>query len=124
MGLSMSQWDDLNEHDRAWVLGLDEADAEHAAGRCTQCGGPASVCHDYDNQHAYDVTWRRCWRTYAVRAAEKKRGSKDMDGVVAVVVLNPAKKKSAQKQTPTPSPPAQATRPRDERGRFVSTKKG
>ena len=63
MGLSMSQWDDLDEQDRAWALGLDVADAKDAAGRCEACGGPASECQDVDNQHAYVIEYRRCFKT-------------------------------------------------------------
>lgn len=87
----MSQWDDLDEYDRAWALALAHDQAEREAAKCPQCGGPALICQDHVNQHAYEVTWRRCYRTSAVRAAEKLR--KDHDGVMAVVTLNPAKKK-------------------------------
>jgi hypothetical protein len=95
MGLTMSQWDALDEHDRSWALGAEVASAEEAALRCTQCGGPKSECQDADNQHAYEVTFRRCYRTAAQIAAEKART--DTAGVVTVVTLNPAKKKSATK---------------------------
>ena len=96
MGLTMSQWDDLDEHDRAWSLGLDIADAHDEAGKCAACGGPASVCQDPDNQHAYEVEFRRCYRTRAIQEAQKKRT--DHDGVLTVATLNPAKKKSARKK--------------------------
>ncbi|WP_030526606.1 hypothetical protein [Phycicoccus jejuensis] len=99
MGLSMSQWDDLDEHDRAYALALDLVDAEDAAGRCTCCGGVAAECQNPDNQHAYVVTFRRCFRTLAVMEAEEKRRGKDglgdMKGVLTVVRLDPALKKSA-----------------------------
>jgi hypothetical protein len=94
MGLTMTQWDDLDEHDRAWALGADVAEAEDAALRCQACGGPASVCQDADNQHAYVVTFRRCYRTRAVREAERTRS--DMDGVQTVVTFDPTRKKSAR----------------------------
>lgn len=106
MGLTMSQWDDLTEYDRAWPLALALADARDEAERCRSCGGRASECQDADNQHAFEVEFRRCFRTRAVVEAQRKRT--DMDGVLTVATLNPAKKKSA--------------RPRDGRGRF--TKKG
>ncbi len=96
MGLTISQWDDLDPHDQAYAIGVDIADGQAAAGRCTQCGGPASECQDTDNQHAYVVTWRRCYRTRAVKEAEKTRS--DHAGVVAVVTLDPSRKKTAQKE--------------------------
>ena len=92
----MSEWDALSDYDRSWALGADVADLEDAKERCPQCGGMASECQDTDNQHAYEVTWRRCYRTAAIREAEKAR--KDHVGVMAVAVLNPAKKKSARKK--------------------------
>ncbi|GGL27700.1 hypothetical protein H9L10_03520 [Phycicoccus endophyticus] len=95
MGLTMSQWDALDEHDRAWALGADVAEAEDAAERCTQCGGPAALCQDPDNQHAFVVTFTRCYRTRAIREAEKKRT--DHDGVIAHVTFDPTRKKSARK---------------------------
>jgi hypothetical protein len=91
----MSQWDELDEYERAWALGADVADAEEAALRCTQCGGPKSECQDPDNQHAYVVEFRRCYRTRAVREAERSRT--DTDGVVVSVTLDPTRKKSVQK---------------------------
>jgi hypothetical protein len=96
MGLTMAQWDDLDEHDRAWALGPDLLDAERDAGRCQACGGPASDCQDPDNQHAYVVSFRRCYRTAAVVSAQKSR--QDMDGVLTVVTLDPTRKKSATKR--------------------------
>jgi hypothetical protein len=71
-------------------------DAEQAATRCPQCGGPSSECQDTDNQHAYVVTTKRCYRTAAHMAAQKSRT--DTDGVMFVVTLDPSKKKSAQKK--------------------------
>lgn len=106
MGLTMTQWDALDEYERSWALGADLADAEDAAERCAACGGPKAECQDPDNQHAYEVEFRRCFRTRAIVEAQRKRT--DHDGVLTVATLNPAKKKSA--------------RPRDQRGRF--TKKG
>lgn len=96
MGLTMSQWDALDEHDRAYALALDLVEAEEAVGRCPQCGGPAAECQSPDNQHAYVVTWRRCYRTRAIREAERQRT--DHDGVMAVARLDPSKKKSATKK--------------------------
>ena len=96
MGLTMSQWDDLDPHDRAYALGLDLVDAEDRAGACPQCGGPASECQDPDNQHAFVVTTRRCYRTRALREAERKRT--DHDGVLFVATLDPSRKKSAMKR--------------------------
>ena len=96
MGLTMTQWDELPEYDRAWALGLDYVDAEEKIGQCSQCGGPADVCQDADNEHAYKVTWRRCYRTRAIKEAERART--DHDGVIAVVTLDPSRKKSAGKK--------------------------
>ena len=100
MGLTIEQWDDLDEHARAWALAPDMLEAERNAGRCSQCGGPASECQDPDNQHAYVVTFRRCYRTRAVREAERSR--QDTDGVVVVVNFDPTRKKSATKGRPGP----------------------
>ena len=96
MGLTMSQWDALDEHDRAWALAAEIAEAEDAAERCPACGGPASVCQDFDNQHAYVVKLRRCFRTRAIEEAKKARGN-DFAGVLFSVTLDPTRKKSAQK---------------------------
>ena len=99
MGLSMSQWDDLDEQDRAWALGLDVADAKDAAGRCAACGGPASECQDVDNQHAYVIEYRRCFKTRAVQEAQKKRQSdSDYGSLLIVAHLDPTRKKSARKK--------------------------
>ena len=97
MGLTMSEWDALDDHDRAWALAADVADAEDAAEKCPACGGPKSVCQDTDNQHAYVVEFRRCYRTAAVLEAQRKR-SQDLDGVLTVVRLDPSLKKSAMKK--------------------------
>ena len=94
MGLTMSQWDDLDEHDRAWALGADVAESEESALRCPACGGPKSECQDPDNQHAYKVEFRRCYRTAAVVEAQRKRT--DHDGVLPWVTLDPTRKKSAR----------------------------
>lgn len=96
MGKTMSEWDDLDEYDRSWPVALDLAEATARAGQCESCGGPKSECQDADNQHAYEVSFRRCYRTAAVLAAQKKRT--DHDGVLTVVTLNPALKKSARKK--------------------------
>ena len=42
MGLTMSQWDDLDDHDRAWALGVGLADAEAEAEDATTGGSYAS----------------------------------------------------------------------------------
>lgn len=96
MGLTMSQWDALDDHDRAYALALDLVEAEARAGQCHQCGGLASECQDYDNQHAYVVTERRCFRTRAIQEAQRKRT--DHDGVLFVATLDPTRKKSATKK--------------------------
>ena len=93
MGYTIEQWDNLDEYARGWALAPDLAEAERNAGKCTQCGGPASECQDPRNQHAYEVTFRRCYRTEAVRTAEDRRGRNDMHGVVTVVTFNPSKVK-------------------------------
>ena len=97
LGLTMTQWDELDDYDRAWALGLDVADAETAAGACQACGGPASECQDPDNQHAYVPTYRRCYRTRAIDDARKARKSDpDLGSLLISVTLDPTKKKSAQ----------------------------
>ena len=72
MSLTMTQWDALDEYDRAWAFGLDILDAEEKVGRCAACGGPADVCQDTDNQHAYVVSVRRCFRTRALQEEQRK----------------------------------------------------
>lgn len=96
MGLTMTEWDALDDYDRAWALAADVAAGLDQQERCEACGGPKSECQDPDNQHAYEISFRRCYRSQAVREAEKKRT--DMDGVLTVVTLNPAKKKSAREK--------------------------
>lgn len=91
LGKTISEWDDLDEHDRAHVLGVQIAEAHAAAGRCHACGGPADECQDPRNQHAYEVTFRRCYKTAASLEAQRKRT--DMDGVQVVVTYNPEKRK-------------------------------
>lgn len=103
MGLSMSQWDALDDHDRAWALALEVAEAkvraEVEAATCPVCGGPKAECQDPDNQHAYDVTLARCFKTRAVDAAKRKRESDpDLGSLIVKAVLNPDKKKSARKK--------------------------
>lgn len=94
--MDIEQWDALDDYQRSHALAPALIRAEREAGRCSQCGGPADVCQDPDNQRAYEVTFRRCYRTQAVREAERKRT--DNDGVIVVVTLDPTKKKSAQKK--------------------------
>jgi hypothetical protein len=96
MGLTIEQWDELDDYQRAHALAPDLIDAERAAGRCAACGGPASECQDPDNQHAYVVSLRRCFRTRALEEAKRARKS-DHDGVLFAVTLDPTRKKSAQK---------------------------
>jgi hypothetical protein len=94
MGLTIEQWDNLDDYQRAYALAPDLIDAERDAAKCAACGGPSAECQDTDNQHAYEVTFRRCYRTQAVMEAQRKRA--ELDGVLTVVTLNPAKKKSAR----------------------------
>lgn len=97
MGLTMSQWDDLDDYERAWAIGPDLFDAEQAAGKCAACGGPAADCQDTDNQHAYVVTLRRCYRTRAVQDALKARANDpDAGSLLVSVTLDPTRKKSAR----------------------------
>ena len=96
MGLTMTEWDALDDYDRAWALAADVAPGLDQQERCEACGGPKSECQDADNQHAYEVAFRRCYRTAAVLEAQRKRT--DMDGVLTVVTLNPAKKKSVRRK--------------------------
>lgn len=96
MGLTMSQWDELDDHDRAYAMALDLVEAEERAGRCPECGRDPVECQDADNQHAFVVTTRRCFRTQALREAQKKRT--DHDGIVWVVNLDPSLKKSAREK--------------------------
>lgn len=96
MGLTMSQWDELDDHDRAWALA---ADIEDAAATCPACGGPAAECQDADNQHAYVVSVRRCYRTRAVQEALTKRKSDpDFGSLLVSVTLDPKLKKSARQE--------------------------
>jgi hypothetical protein len=100
LGLTIDQWDALDDYQRAHALAPAFVDAEQEALRCTQCGGPAADCQDTDNQHAYVVEFRRCYRTQAVKEAQEKRAraSKgDMNGVVTIVTFDPTRKKSARK---------------------------
>ena len=94
LGLTISQWDDLPEHDRSWALAADFAESQLRAEQCEACGGPKAECQNADSQHAYEVAFRRCYRTQAVARAQKART--DHDVVLTVVTLNPALKKSAQ----------------------------
>ncbi|HJY33546.1 MAG TPA: hypothetical protein VJ260_01775 [Vicinamibacterales bacterium] len=94
MGLDIEQWDELDDYKRSHALAPALIHAERDAGRCESCGGPKADCQDPDNQHAYVVTFRRCYRSAAVVAAQKAR--QDMDGVLTVVTLDPTRKKSAR----------------------------
>lgn len=102
--MTVSQWDGLDEHDRAWALALadDEADlaakaAAVAAKACPACGGTDGACADPDNQHAYVVTLRRCYRTRAVQDALKShQKDPDVGSLLVSVSLDPTRKKSAR----------------------------
>jgi hypothetical protein len=99
MGLTIEQWDDLDDYARAHALAPDLLDAEREAAKCPACGGPASDCQDPDNQHAYVVTLRRCFRTRAVQDALKKRQTDpDAGSLLVSVTLDPTRKKSATKR--------------------------
>lgn len=103
MGMTIEQWDELDEHNRAWALASEFAEAEHAAevaaGTCPACGGSAADCQDADNQHAYVVTLRRCFRTRAVQDALKaRRSDPDAASLIVSVTLDPTLKKSATKK--------------------------
>lgn len=94
--MDIDQWDALDEYQRAYALAPALVKAQQASERCEACGGPKSECQNADNQHAYEVEFRRCYRTQAVMRAQKSR--EDLEGVLTVVTLNPAKKKSAQRK--------------------------
>ena len=99
MGLTIDQWDNLDDYQRAHILGPDIIDAEREAAKCPACGGKSGECQDTDNQHAFVVTLRRCYRTRAVQDAMKAR-SKDPDAgsLLVSVTLDPTRKKSATKK--------------------------
>lgn len=96
LGKTMTEWDELDDYDRSWAMAAEASAGLDSLDRCEACGGPKAECQDPDNQHAYEVEFRRCFRSQAIREAEKKRS--DLDGVLTVVSLNPAKKKSALKK--------------------------
>lgn len=99
MGMTIAQWDALDDYDRAWALAPDLIDAERNANKCPACGGPSGECQDTDNQHAYVVTLRRCFRTRAVQDALKaRRNDPDAGSLLVSVTLDPARKKSATKR--------------------------
>lgn len=96
----MTQWDDMDEYDRAWALALHRADraleAKAAAEKCPSCGGPKSECQDPDNQHAFVPDLTRCYRTRAVQDAQKKRSNDpDLGSLLISTRIDPARKKSA-----------------------------
>lgn len=93
----MSEWDALDEVDRSYALGEYVAEMEDEARRCPACGGDPDECQDTDNQHAYVVTTRRCYRTRALAEAQKARKT-DHDGVLWSVTLDPTLKKSARRK--------------------------
>ena len=97
MGYTIEEWDELDEYSRAWALAPDVLDAERNARKCPACGGDPGECQDPDNQHAYVVTTRRCYRTRALAEAQKKR-TQDNEGVLWSVALDPTRKKSAMKK--------------------------
>ena len=97
MGLTMSQWDALDDYDRAFALAADVPDDD--AESCPACGGPASECQDADNQHAYVVSVRRCYRTRAVQdALQKRKSDPDFGSLLVSVTLDPTLKKSANRR--------------------------
>ena len=99
MGYTIKEWDALDDYQRAWALAPDLLDAERDAKKCPACGGPADECQDTDNQHAYVVTLRRCYRTRAVQDALKARkNDPDVGSLLVSVTLDPARKKSATKK--------------------------
>ena len=96
MGLTMSQWDALDDYDRAFALAVD---ADDARDECPACGGPAAECQDADNQHAYVVSVRRCYRTRAVQdALQKRKSDPDFGSLLVSVTLDPTLKKSANRR--------------------------
>lgn len=97
--MTIDQWDALDDHQRAHALGPTVARAELEAAKCPACGGPADVCQDADNQHAYVVTLRRCFRTRAVQDALKaRRDDPDAGSLIISVTLDPTRKKSANRK--------------------------
>ena len=101
MGLTMPEWDALDEYARSWILGTYYAEDKRKAEACPECGGPKSDCQNPDNQHAYVVTQRRCYRTRAIEEAKKARAKQapdDFAGVLFVATLDPTRKKSATKK--------------------------
>ena len=97
LGLTMSQWDALDDIDRAYAMAEHVAQVEDEARKCPACGGDPGECQDPDNQHAYVVSTRRCYRTRALAEAQKKR-TQDNEGVLWSVALDPTRKKSAMKK--------------------------
>lgn len=99
MGYTIEEWDALDEYQRAWALAPDVVDAQRDAKKCPACGGTDGECQDADNQHAYVVTLRRCYRTRAVQDALKKRkDDPDAGSLLVSVTLDPTRKKSAMKK--------------------------
>ena len=95
----MTQWDALDDYDRAWALGTDLLDLEQQATRCPACGGDAAECQDTDNQHAYEVTLKRCYRSRAINEKLKARkDDPDKASLIITATVNPAKKKSARRK--------------------------
>ena len=99
----MTQWDNLDDYDRAWAIASDladqQADAEAKARRCPACGGDATECQDPDNQHAYEVTLKRCYRSRAINDALKgRKDDPDKASLIITATVNPAKKKSARRK--------------------------
>lgn len=99
----MTQWDELDEYDRAWMLAVHVADAEEEAKqareKCPACGGPRAECQDHDNQHAFVVSASRCYRTRAVDDTKKaRRSDPDLGSTLFASVLDPQRKKSARRK--------------------------
>ena len=99
----LKHFDALDGYDRAWELASDlteqQADAEAKARRCPACGGDATECQDPDNQHAYEVALKRCYRSRAINDTLKTRkDDPDKASLIITAHLNPAKKKSARRK--------------------------
>lgn len=85
--IPMSEWDALSDDDQAWALALDTYDQDV----CPVCGGhdPANTCQNLATQHAWEVTFKRCYKQRAVlMAVERFKNDPYASTVVPVVRLN------------------------------------
>lgn len=74
-------------------------DMEAKARRCPACGGDSTECQDPDNQHAFEVVLKRCYRSRAINDALKARkDDPDKSSLIISAKVNPAKKKSARRR--------------------------